>query len=182
LNGAGMMYWFKVPLGGLCYPEGFRNFLQPALENPRVTKVRFMLDQSAPKIPEIWHELVCPQIEEWAKQRGVPTEMSRSDDWSGRLIVHDQDGDTSIGWVFGDLSQEYTPCFKLYVPDPDTDEHAETRAQVFLATALRTVRFKDGTIHQIRIPDAVLRVEPEGNAGLLQALNVVANQWDPLFA
>jgi class 3 adenylate cyclase len=179
VNGAGMMYWFKVPLGGLCYPEGFRNFLQPALENPRITKIRFMLDQTAPKIPEIWHELVIPQLEEWAKLQQHEYRLDM-DDWSGRLSI-DCDPVTVIGWVFGDLSQEYTPCFKMFVPDPDTDEHTETRAQVFLATALRTVRFKDGGMHQVRIPDAVLRVEPEGNASLLQALNVVANQWDALF-
>ena len=37
-DGSGIMYWFRVPLGGISYPEGFRNFLQPALENPRITK------------------------------------------------------------------------------------------------------------------------------------------------
>jgi class 3 adenylate cyclase len=61
-NGAGMMYWFKVPLGGLCYPEGFRNFLQPALENPRIHKIRFMLDNTTERIPRIWADLVLPQI------------------------------------------------------------------------------------------------------------------------
>lgn len=181
LRGAGMMYWFKVPLGGLSYPEGFRNFLQPALENPRVGKIRFMLDQTAPKIPEIWRELVLPQVEEWAKHQDECSYGIDAEEWSGHVSVEGKAGRTSLGWVFGDLSQEYTPCFKLFVPDPDTDEVSETRAQVFLATALRTVRFSDGSVHQVRIPDAVLRVEPEGNAGLLQALNVVANQWDPLF-
>src|SRR3954451_16457643 len=37
-TGAGTMYWFRVPLGGLSYPEGFRHFLQPALENDRIGK------------------------------------------------------------------------------------------------------------------------------------------------
>ena len=49
-HGAGMMYWFRVPLGGVCYPEGFRNFLQPALENPQITKIRFMLNSAAPRV------------------------------------------------------------------------------------------------------------------------------------
>jgi hypothetical protein len=57
----------------------------------------------------------------------------------------------------------------------------ESRAQIFLSTAIRTAKFRDGSLNQVRIPDAVLRVEPQGNAGLLQALNSVANQWDPLF-
>lgn len=179
LNGAGMMYWFKVPLGGICYPEGFRNFLLPALENPRIPKLRFMLDQSSESIPKIWRELVIPQIEEWAALSNYPVRID-GDEWGGRAEI-ESDPRTTVGWVMGDLSQEYTPCFKLFVPDPDTDEQTEASAQIFLATALRTVRFKDGATHQVRIPDAVLRVEEEGNASLFQALNVVANQWDALF-
>jgi hypothetical protein len=88
---------------------------------------------------------------------------------------------TLVSWVFGDLSQEFTPTFKLLVQDPDTDEDTPSRAQIFLATAERRVRFADGSLHSLRIPDAVLRVEPTGNEGLLGALNAVANQWDPLF-
>ena len=178
-NGAGMMYWFKVPLGGVCYPEGFRNFLQPALENPSISKVRFMLDSSAGKIPQIWMDLVCPLLEEWAQTRSCEYELS-GDENGGRFVAHSEHR-VNLGWVSGDLSMEFTPCFKLLVPDPDTDERTDSRAQIFLNTAYRTARFKDGSMNQIRIPDAVLRVEPEGNAGLLQALNVVANQWDMLF-
>jgi hypothetical protein len=178
-NGAGMMYWFKVPLGGVCYPEGFRNFLQPALENPGISKIRFMLDSSAGKIPQIWMDLVCPLLEEWAKTRPCTYELS-GDENGGRFLAH-AEHEVNLGWVSGDLSMEFTPCFKLLVPDPDTDEHTEPRAQIFLNTAFRTARFRDGSLNQVRIPDAVLRVEPEGNAALLQALNVVANQWDMLF-
>lgn len=178
-NGAGMMYWFRVPLGGVCYPEGFRNFLQPALENPRVPKIRFILDQSTPTIPQTWSDLVVPLVEEWAERRGFGRRVDASE-WGGRIHV-DSDPATTVGWVFADLSQEYTPCFKLFVPDPDSDEETESTAQMFLATGLRTVRFKDGTMHQIRIPDALLRVRQHGNESLLQALNTVANHWDALF-
>jgi class 3 adenylate cyclase len=178
-NGAGMMYWFKVPLGGISYPEGFRNFLLPALENPRIPKIRFMLDQSAPMIPEVWRELVLPQLRGWAEKQGIRYGLNE-ENGVGHLAFETEPA-TSLGWVFGSLSEEYTPCFKMFVADPDTDEHEPMRAQVFLATAMRTVRFSDGSMHQVRIPDAVLRVEPEGNASLLQALNVVANQWDALF-
>ena len=179
MTGAGIMYWFKVPLGGLAYPEGFRNFLQPALENPRIMKIRFCLDSSTPKIPDIWSQLVLPQLEEWAAKTGR-TSRTNGDEMTGVFSV-DGDEPTSVGWVFGDLSQEYTPCFKLFVADPDTDEESVSGAQIFLATSLRTVRFGDGTLHQVRIPDAVLRVEREANESLLQALNVIANQWDALF-
>jgi class 3 adenylate cyclase len=178
-NGAGMMYWFKVPLGGVCYPEGFRNFLQPALENPNISKIRFMLDSSSEKIPEIWKHLVLPLLEDWASNRPCKSGIE-GDDLTGRFYA-EGDETVSVGWVFGDLSQEFTPCFKLFVQDPDRDEATDTRAQIFLATAFRTVRFKDSSVHQVRIPDAVLRVEPRGNDSLLQALNVVANQWDALF-
>lgn len=67
-NGAGTMYWFKVPLGGLSYPEGFRNFLQPALMNPRITKIRFLLESTAPAIRRIWYETVLPLAQTWAAQ------------------------------------------------------------------------------------------------------------------
>ena len=176
-NGAGIMYWFKVPLGGVCYPEGFRNFLQPALENPRITKIRFMLDSTTERIPRIWADLVIPLLRQWAEKAERAFTL-REEDGAGQFA---EPAGTNLSWVFGDLSQEFTPTFKLLVPDPDTDDDTPQRAQVFLATADRRVRFMDGSLHSVRIPDAVLRVEPRGNEGLLSALNAVANQWDPLF-
>lgn len=178
-KGAGMMYWFKVPLGGVSYPEGFRNFLQPALENPRISKIRFILDQAAPKIPHIWSDLVIPLLQDWASKSGRTFRLEEMSGGGGFREVAEQP--TELVWVFGDLSLEFTPCFKLLVPDPDTDEETETRAQIFLSTAQRTMRFKSGELHPVRIPDAVLRVESEGNESLLQALNSVANHWDALF-
>jgi class 3 adenylate cyclase len=178
-HGGGMMYWFKVPLGGVCFPEGFRNFLQPALENSQITKIRFMLDSAGPRILQIWMELVCPLLEDWANTKGFPYELE-GDEMGGRFAAV-ADHPVHLGWVSGDLSMEFTPCFKLLIPDPDTDQMTESRAQIFLSTAMRSARFRDGSLNQVRIPDAVLRVEPQGNAGLLQALNSVANQWDPLF-
>jgi class 3 adenylate cyclase len=179
VSGGGMMYWFKVPLGGVSYPEGFRNFLQPALENPSIPKIRFILDHSVPKIPQIWSDLVIPLLEDWGSKSDHPFRVDEEDE-RGRFIA-ESEHPTEVGWVFGDLSLEFTPCFKLLVPDPDTDEETETRAQIFLSTALRTMRFKDGGLHPVRVPDAVLRVDPLGNESLLQALNSVANQWDALF-
>lgn len=178
-KGAGMMYWFKVPLGGVSYPEGFRNFLQPALENRRIPKIRFILDQSVPKVPAIWSDLVIPLLQEWAN-KSDRTFLLEEGTGGGRFF-EEAEPRTELGWVFGDLSLEFTPCFKLLVPDPDTDEETETRAQIFLSTAQRTMRFKDGELHPVRIPDAVLRVDPQGNESLLQALNSVANHWDALF-
>ncbi|MBD0338913.1 MAG: adenylate/guanylate cyclase domain-containing protein [Thermoleophilia bacterium] len=173
-RGAGVMYWFRVPLGGISYPEGFRSFLQPALENDRITKIRFVLDASHEPIRRVWDELVLPLVEEWGG--GRPAASSSGD--RGRLEVADG---KSLAWVFVDLSREFSPCFKLLVSDLDLDEDTESEAQVFLSTAARTVWLRDGTEQAIRVPDAVLRIRPGTNESLLNALNAVANQWDSLF-
>jgi len=178
-SGAGTMYWFKVPLGGLSYPEGFRHFLEPALDNPRITKIRFVLDMANAAVPEIWQNLVLPMARDWAgrdgREFGLDEEVDR-----GRLVI-DSDVKKQLGWVFVDLSTEFTPCFKLFVDDPDSTEIAQHSAQIFLSTAQRMVRLADGTQRKIRIPDAVLRIRPGRHEALLHALNSVANQWDSLF-
>ncbi len=177
-NGAGSMYWFRVPLGGIAYPEGFRNFLQPALENERITKIRFVLDATAAPIRRFWPELVLPLVTEWAEQRGESYAVEDRDE-RGRVTI-DERGRT-LSWVFVDLSREFTPCFKLLVQDPDIDTVVESEAQVFLATASRSVWLADGTEQLIKVPDAVLRIRRGEHEPLLHALNTVANQWDSLF-
>jgi class 3 adenylate cyclase len=180
-NGAGTMYWFKVPLGGLTYPEGFRNFLQPALMNPRIAKIRFVLDSTAPPIRRIWHESVLPLAQAWAAKENRAFVLEQQDEDCGRFFEAGPAGKT-LAWIFTDLSMEFTPCFKLFCPDPDTDHASEPEAQVFLSTASRSVRFKDGSLHTVRIPDAILRVKATEDDSLIYALNTVANQWDSLFA
>ena len=173
------MYWFRVPLGGVSYPEGFRSFLQPALENPRISKIRFVLDGALQPIRQVWHELVLPLVEEWADQAEIPLDVA-DEDGRGRIVIGD--GQKSLGWVFVDLSREFTPCFKLLVHDLEDDaEPAPPGAQIFLSTAQRTVWLRDGSQQAIRIPDAVLRVRSPEDEALLHALNAVANQWDSLF-
>jgi class 3 adenylate cyclase len=179
-NGAGMMYWFKVPLGGLSYPEGFRNFLQPALANPLITKIRFVLDASNPTIHRIWYETVLPLAQAWAAQEKRDFQLEQPDDHSGRFHEAGPPSKT-LAWIVVDLSVEFSPCFKLLCPDPDTNQASQSEAQVFLSTASRTVRFKDGTLQTVRIPDAILRVKATEDDSLLYALNTVANQWDSLF-
>lgn len=178
-RGTGMMYWFKVPLGGICYPEGFRNFLQPALANPKIPKIRFVLDSTTPIIRQLWDELVLSLVQEWAKQENYACTVDAQAE--GGRIIFSAPLNKTLAWVFVNLSQEFTPCFKLLIHDPDTDEDIEPQAQIFLSTAARTVRFRDGTLHSVRIPDAVLRVSTHENDALLHALNSVANQWDSLF-
>jgi hypothetical protein len=174
------MYWFKVPLGGVAYPEGFRNFLQPALLNPRITKIRFVLDATNPTVRRLWHDNVLPLIQAWASRESRSIQLEQPDDDCGRLVAPGLPP-TTLAWIFADLSTEFTPCFKLLVPDPDTDQASESEAQVFLSTASRAVRSKDGSLHSVRIPDAILRVTASEDDSLLYALNTVANQWDSLF-
>jgi class 3 adenylate cyclase len=178
-RGSGMMYWFKVPLGGVCYPEGFRNFLQPALANPRISKIRFLLDSASPIIPKIWHELVLPLVRDWATQAQISGRLEENPD--GGRYAWTASRQKTLAWAFVNLSQEFTPCFKLLIHDPDTDEAVDPQAQIFLSTATRTVRFLDGSMQTVRIPDAVLRVSAQENDSLMYALNLVANQWDSLF-
>ncbi len=178
-NGAGAMYWFRVPLGGISYPEGFRSFLQPALENDQITKIRFVLDGSAQPIREVWDDLVLRLVAEWGMDRGIAVGTTDANA-SGRVLL-DGDSGRALSWIFVDLSKEFTPCFKLLVPDLDREELTHSEAQIFLSTASRSIRLRDGSERQIRIPDAVLRIRSGEHEPLLHALNAVANQWDSLF-
>jgi class 3 adenylate cyclase len=178
-RGAGAMYWFRVPLGGVSYPEGFRSFLQPALENPRISKIRFVLDGTVAPVRRVWDDLVLPLVEEWGRDAGRALGIEAMEG-RGRVVV-DAGSNKVLQWIFVDLSHEFSPCFKLLVHDIDSDEETDSEAQVFLSTAARTVWLRDGTYQAIRIPDAVLRIRPGENDALLHALNAVANQWDSLF-
>ena len=126
-KGVGIMYWFRVPLGGICYPEGFRNALQPALDNPHISKARFVLDSAVPAVLEAWDGLVIPLLQGWAKQTDREIELERHDD--GERLVELVGGATLLTWVTTDLSEEFSPCFKLLVDDPDMDEPGEPQAQ-----------------------------------------------------
>ncbi|TAK76864.1 MAG: adenylate/guanylate cyclase domain-containing protein [Dehalococcoidia bacterium] len=178
-HGAGMMYWFKVPLGGICYPEGFRNFLEPALENPRIRKIRFVLDTANPATRQTWDEMVVPLLEDWAAR--TDRRCTARPVESGGCFTFDTSPETTVSWIFDDLTGEVTPTFKFMVSDPDTNELSPQEAQIFLATAARRVRFRDGTQHTIRVPDTIIRVHEDDDRALLMALNTVANQWDTLF-
>ena len=88
------------------------------------------------------------------------------------------EGTTLLTWVATDLSEEFSPSFKLLVDDPDMDEPGESQAQIFLATVTRNVRLSDGKRRTIRIPDTILRVRSSEDESLLHALGRIANQWD----
>jgi class 3 adenylate cyclase len=179
-KGAGVMYWFRVPLGGVAYPEGFRSFLQPALENDRIPKIRFVLDATVPPIRRVWSALVLPLVYAWAEESG---RSATTDESEGRgRIAFDGPAAKTLSWAFVDLSREFTPCFKLLVADIESEAVGASEAQIFLSTATRRVFLGDGTDDVIRIPDAVLRIGSAQHEALLHALNAVANQWDSLFS
>ena len=130
-------------------------------------------------IRRVWDDLVLPLVSSWGSRRKQELDWS-ADAHGGRIVLDDARG-RALSWIFVDLSREFTPCFKLLVPDLDSEEHTESEAQIFLSTAGRTVRLRDGTEHVIRVPDAVLRIRPGQQDALLHALNAVANQWDSQF-
>ena len=162
-KGGGMMYWFKVPLGGICYPEGFRNFLLPALDNPRISKIRFLLDSANPIYEQIWNSMILPLLVEWAEKENRKF-VAEEREGGGRFY---EDSTTKrVEWVLINLSNEVSPCFKLFVDDPDNDINVQSEAQIFLSTAPRTVRFSNGTLESVRIPDAILRVGTQDDEDL----------------
>ncbi|MDA1348126.1 MAG: adenylate/guanylate cyclase domain-containing protein [Chloroflexi bacterium] len=178
-KGGGMMYWFKVPLGGICYAEGFRSFLAPALENQRITKIRFLLDSSIPIYQEIWNGLVLPLLVEWATKENRAFVV---EELEGAGRFYEESTNKRVEWVMVDLSAELSPCFKLFVDDPDNNIDVESEAQIFLSSASRTVRLGNGALGFVRIPDAVLRIGTQDDEALIHTLNSLSNQWDALFS
>ncbi|MCH7812097.1 MAG: hypothetical protein IH958_05660 [Chloroflexi bacterium] len=170
-----------MPLGGISYPEGFRHFLQPALENAHVSKIRFVLDAAVPTIRETWENLVLPLFRGWVERAHREFRLEPHAD-GGRFVEAAPPFDKVLTWAFADLSQEFSPCFKLFIDDLDTDEQGESQAQIFLATTTRNVRFSDGSRRTIRIPDTILSVRASEYETLVGSLHRIVNEWGFLFS
>jgi serine/threonine protein kinase len=177
--GSGLMYWFRSPLGDICFPDGFRNFLQPALENPRVSGIRFVLDHSIAVIVPVWKKMILPQIQTWIKRSKRNLELE--DGPEGGRFMNPDSGDTFIGWVFADLGKEFNPCFKIFVDDLASETSGELDGQIFLATAGRCTKLGDGTQYIIQIPDTILHARFPKDEKVLKALSRLARQWDFMF-
>lgn len=177
-RGAGIMYWFKAPLGDICYPEGFANFVLPALANPRITKLRFVVDRSNLAAPRIWQQSVFSQIQAWAASERKRFRLSQKE--GGGSYVEDGGGPKSIQWVFRDLAGEPT-TFTLLLPDPGSDVRIEPAAQIFLSTATRSVRVAEGGPQNVRVSESVMSLTEPENPSLFQALTGVTNQLVSLF-
>jgi serine/threonine protein kinase len=184
-RGAGTMYWFRPPLGGICYPVGFRCSLQPALENARINEIRLVLDSGGGGAARhSWDGQVLPMLRSWAKQQPRPLVVN-SEAERGRLYDPVTNA-TRLSWVFTDLSAELSPSFKIFVHH---DERAGTElgvdpgeVEVLLATTVRSVRTSDGSQHSLRIPDIVLRARTLSDDVLLSTLSRIVKRWDFLFS
>lgn len=177
-RGTGIMYWFRIPLGGISHPGGFRSMLQPALENPRITKIRFILDSSSMPV-ETWRSQVVPMVLSWAKRK---RQALRLDEQDGRGRFYDPGtARTLLSWLFTDLSCDFTPSFKIFVDDSDAGVTGLAEAEMVIATTTRSVRLSDGNQQTVRVPDTLMRVRASADQKLLKTLRSVARRWDFLL-
>ena len=172
------MYWYKAPLGDLCYPEGFRSFVVPALANPRITKLRFIVDRSNLAAPRIWQQSVFSQIQNWAGSERLRFRLSQRE--AGGSYVQDGGGPKSIQWVFQDLAGEHT-SFTLFQDDPTSDSRIDPRAQIMLSTSPRSVRLETGGVQNVRISESLMTLQEAENPPLFQVLTQMVTQMGSLF-
>jgi hypothetical protein len=179
-RGAGIMYWFRIPLGGISHPGGFRSLLQPALENRRITKIRFVLDSAALGL-ETFRTMVVPLVQSWARRTRGSLRIEE-DGHSGKGRFFDPLTErTRLSWLFTDLSQDYGPSFKVFVDDLDESVTGLAEAEIVIATTTRSVRLSDGTQQTVRVPDTLLRARASADPKLVKALRSVARRWDFLL-
>ena len=184
-NGSGILYWFRASLGEISSPIGFRDSLQQALDNPRIAQIRFVLDPIADGMPQLWSQLMTPLIQSWAQRRHRLLEVEVAAD-RGRYY-DPATGGTAMSWIFADLSQQGVPSFKIFVRARDAATAKEPagsmlEAELLVATRLRSVRMRDGSRLDLRIPDRLLRVRTEAKEVFLSSLLQIVRRWEDSFA
>ena len=178
--GAGFMYWGRATLGDVCYPEGFAVHLQPALASPRITKVRFIMAND-PVTKRTWQQIVTPLIQSWAASERRKFRLYQREG-GGEYVEDAQPSKKSVQWVFQDLNGEYS-SFKLFLDDPAGDvRNPEPTAQLLLSGMQRSVRFADGRLQNVRIPDAVMTLTESENPALIQVLSNYVLHYGSLFS
>jgi class 3 adenylate cyclase len=178
--GAGFMYWGRATLGEVCYPEGFAVHLQPALANPRITKIRFIMAND-PVTRRTWQQVVTPLIQSWAASERRKFRLYQREG-GGEYVEDAQPSRKSVQWVFQDLNGEYS-SFKMFLDDPAGDvRNPEPNAQMLLSSMQRSVRFADGRLQNVRIPDAVMTFTESENPALMQVLAGFIQQYGSLFS
>jgi serine/threonine protein kinase len=177
-RGSGIMYWFRIPLGGISHPGGFRSTLQPALENRRITKIRFILDSTSTSI-ETWRSQVVPLVLAWGKRTRQPLRLDE-DDTHGRFCDPHTER-TLLSWLFTDLSADFSPSFKIFVDDADGGVSGLAEAEMVIATTTRSVRLANGNQQTVRVPDTLMRARASADQKLFTTLRSVARRWDFLL-
>jgi hypothetical protein len=172
------MYWFRIPLGVISHPGGFRSMLQPALENPRITKIRFVIDSTA-GAAEVWRSLVIPLVEVWARRQRRALRLD-GDDIKGRFYDLRNER-TPLSWVFTDLATDFSPSFKIFIDDIDESVPGLGEAEMIIATTTRSVRLSDGKQQTVRVPDTLLLARATAEQKLVKTLRGVARRWDFLL-
>lgn len=178
-NGTGFMYWGRATLGEICYPEGFATHLQPALTNPSITKIRFIIAND-PVTRRTWTQFVVPLVQSWAASERRKFRLYQREG-GGEYVEDATPSRKSVQWIFQDLNGEYS-SFKLFTNDPTSDMHREPMGQLILTSMVRNVRLADGKLQNIRIPDAVMTISESENPQLIQVLADVTRQYGSLFA
>lgn len=183
-NGSGILYWFRASLGEVSSPLGFRDSLLPALDNPRLTQIRFVLDPVADGMPQLWSQLMTPLLQSWAQRRQRQLEVEVAAD-RGRYYDPATQR-TVMSWIFANLSQQGVPSFKIFVGAEDESRAKEPaermlEAELLVSSRLRSVRMRDGSRLDLRIPDRILRVRTEGREILLSSLLQIVRRWEDDF-
>lgn len=167
-NGVDYMYWFKPPLGGIGYQEGFDAFLKPALDNWKITKIYFILSKNDPQIKTLWKKYVIPKIEKWIENSHLLSHEIVINDLDGTGTVNIMKGNENkeILWIFRDLSPAYlsVPSFKIFMNDPSSELMPKEQIQFFLtntaATDVQEIFLNDDNKTPITIyrPNCILKV------------------------
>lgn len=185
-NGCGTMYWFHASLGEVASPAGFRDSLQPALESPRITQIRFVLDPAEDGTPQMWSKLVVPLLQGWAhrNQRALETILVAD---RGRFYDPTTER-TLMSWIFTDLAEQGIPSFKIFIQEKaDSAKHCGplagdyVEAELLVTTFLRSIRLRDGSRQELRVPDRVLRVHTAAGEPLAAGLLRIARRWEARF-
>ncbi|MSQ24402.1 MAG: adenylate/guanylate cyclase domain-containing protein [Chloroflexi bacterium] len=137
-RGSGFMYWGRATLGEICYPEGFAVYLQPALANPRITKIRFVLNND-PVTRRNWQQVVTPLLQSWAASERRKFRLYQKEG-GGEYVEDATPSRKSVQWLYHDLTGDYS-SFKLFQDDPTGEIHTEPAAQLILSSMVRNVRF-----------------------------------------
>lgn len=184
-QGQGTLYWFRASLGELASASGFRRSLQPALESPRITELRFVLDPAVDGAPQLWSKLMIPLIQGWAARIGRALEAEGTAE-RGRFCDAGS-RQTVMSWVFIDLGAEAVPSFKVFgrngqdAADPAASAGL-VEAELLISTRLRSIRMSDGSRQILRVPERVLRMRTPADEILLATLLRLVGRWEHLFA